>query len=106
LNFISKAGFVNGTALKEGQFREQYSKHGVIHVRLAREQCNFISVLLGDITFQNKRCLIIIQRKEWNMFVVAVVICLLMFVALASADVLISNINSDELSNMGVEKKS
>jgi hypothetical protein len=41
-----------------------------------------------------------------TMFVVAVLICLLLFVALASADVLISNINSDELSNMGVEKKS
>ena len=40
------------------------------------------------------------------MFVIAVLICLLLFVALASADVLISNINSDELSNMGVEKKS
>ena len=39
------------------------------------------------------------------MFVVIVVICLLVFVALASADVLIANINSDELSNMGVEKK-
>lgn len=40
------------------------------------------------------------------MFVIAVLFCLLLFVALASADVLISNINSDELSNMGVEKKS
>ena len=40
------------------------------------------------------------------MFVVAVVICLLLFAALASADLLVSNINSDELSNMGVEKKS
>jgi hypothetical protein len=40
------------------------------------------------------------------MFVVAVLICLLLFVALASADVLVSNINSDELSSMGVEKKS
>jgi len=40
------------------------------------------------------------------MFVAAIVICLLLFVALASADVLVSNINSDELSNMGIEKKS
>ena len=40
------------------------------------------------------------------MFAVAVAVFLLVFVALASADVLISNINSDELSNMGVEKKS
>ena len=39
------------------------------------------------------------------MFVVAVSIFLLLFVALASADLLISNINADELSNMGVEKK-
>ena len=40
------------------------------------------------------------------MFVIAVVICLLLFVALAVADLLVANINSDELSNMGVEKKS
>ena len=40
------------------------------------------------------------------MFIVAVVICLLLFVALAGSDLLVSNINSDELSNMGVEKKS
>ena len=45
------------------------------------------------------------QRKEYPMFVVAVIICLLVFVALAGADLLVSNINSDELSNMGVEKK-
>jgi hypothetical protein len=40
------------------------------------------------------------------MFVAAVIVCLLLFVALASADLLVSNINSDELSNMGIEKKS
>jgi hypothetical protein len=40
------------------------------------------------------------------MFVIAIVICVLLFVALASADLLVANINSDELSNMGVEKKS
>lgn len=40
------------------------------------------------------------------MFVVAAIICLLLFVALASADLLVSDINSDELSSMGVEKKS
>jgi hypothetical protein len=45
------------------------------------------------------------EGKEYPMFVVAAVICLLLFVALAGADLLISNINSDELSNMGVEKK-
>lgn len=39
------------------------------------------------------------------MFVIAVLILVILFVALASADVLVSNINSDELSNMGVEKK-
>jgi hypothetical protein len=39
------------------------------------------------------------------MLVLAVSICLLLFLALASADLLISNINSDELSNMGVERK-
>lgn len=40
------------------------------------------------------------------MFTVVVSILLLVFVALAGADLLVSNINSDELNNMGVEKKS
>ena len=33
-------------------------------------------------------------------------VLLLLFLALAGADLLVSNINSDELSNMGVEEKS
>ena len=40
------------------------------------------------------------------MFVFAALVCLLLFLVLAGADLLVSNINSDELSNMGVEKKS
>jgi hypothetical protein len=40
------------------------------------------------------------------MFAIIISILLLVFVALAGADLLVSNINSDELSNMGVEKKS
>jgi hypothetical protein len=40
------------------------------------------------------------------MFAVVVSVLLLVFVALAGADLLVSNINSDELSNMGVEKNS
>ena len=39
------------------------------------------------------------------MFVLVVFVCLLLFLALAGADLLVENINSDELSNMGVEKK-
>jgi hypothetical protein len=39
------------------------------------------------------------------MFTVAVIICLILFLVLAGADLLVSNINSDELSNMGVMKK-
>ena len=39
------------------------------------------------------------------MFVVIVLFCLLLFLALAGADLLVENLNSDELSNMGVEKK-
>jgi hypothetical protein len=39
------------------------------------------------------------------MFVVIVLFCVLLFLALAGADLLVENINSDELSNMGVEKK-
>ena len=40
------------------------------------------------------------------MFVIVVSILLLLFVVLAGADLFISNLNSDELSNMGVERKS
>jgi hypothetical protein len=40
------------------------------------------------------------------MFAIIVSVCLLLFVALAGADLLVSNINSDELNKMGVEKKS
>ena len=39
------------------------------------------------------------------MFIVIASILLLLFLALAGADLLVENINSDELSNMGVEKK-
>jgi hypothetical protein len=40
------------------------------------------------------------------MLVLAASISLLLFLALAGGDLLISSLNSDELSNMGVEKKS
>jgi hypothetical protein len=40
------------------------------------------------------------------MFAIIISVLLLLFAALASADLLVSNINSDELSNMGVDKKS
>ena len=46
------------------------------------------------------------RKGVWSMFVLVVSVCLLVFVALAGANLLISNINSDELSNMGIEKKS
>ena len=39
------------------------------------------------------------------MFIIIASVLLLVFVALAGADLLVSNINSDELNNMGIEKK-
>ncbi len=39
------------------------------------------------------------------MFAAVIVICLLLFAAFAVADPLVANSNSDELSNMGVERK-
>jgi hypothetical protein len=39
------------------------------------------------------------------MFVIVATILLLVFLALAGADLLVSNINPDELSKMGVEEK-
>jgi hypothetical protein len=50
-------------------------------------------------------CIVVSWREESHMFIVAVSICVLLFLVLAGADLLVSNINSDELSNMGVEKK-
>lgn len=40
------------------------------------------------------------------MFIIIAIILLLLFLTLAGADMLVSNINSDELSNMGVQEKS
>jgi len=40
------------------------------------------------------------------MFIIVGAICLLLLLALSGADMLVSNINPDELNNMGVERKS
>jgi len=48
---------------------------------------------------------LLVPRKEVPMFVLIVSICLLFFISLAGADLLVSNIHSDELSDMGVEEK-
>jgi hypothetical protein len=40
------------------------------------------------------------------MFALAVAVCLLLFVALSGADMLVSNLNPDELNKMGVHRKS
>jgi hypothetical protein len=39
------------------------------------------------------------------MFIVLTVICLCVLLAMAGADILVENISSDELNNMGIEKK-
>ena len=67
-----------------------------------------LTVLLGE----ELSCKIVVNigtdiyRKEDPMFVAVVVTCMLVFAVIAGANLLISNINSDELSKMGVEKKS
>ncbi len=40
------------------------------------------------------------------MFIVAGIVSLLLLLVLSGADLLVSDISSDELSNMGVERKS
>ena len=40
------------------------------------------------------------------MFIVIGILCLLLLLALSGADMLVSDISSDELSNMGIERKS
>ena len=39
------------------------------------------------------------------MFVLTVIICLLISIALSGADLLVESANPDELNNMGVERK-
>ena len=39
------------------------------------------------------------------MFVLAVIICLLIFIALSGADLLVENTSPDELNSMGIERK-
>jgi hypothetical protein len=39
------------------------------------------------------------------MFIIAILICLLLFLALAGANLLVANISPDELLKMGVEKR-
>ncbi len=43
---------------------------------------------------------------EFNMVAVLAVLALLILLALAGADLVISNLSSDELTRMGVERKS
>jgi hypothetical protein len=59
------------------------------------ETCNFFS----------PKALNNIERKEPDMFALAVSVLLLLFLALASSDLLVSNLSSDELNRMGVERK-
>ncbi len=47
-----------------------------------------------------------IVEKGAAMFTAIGVVCLLLLLALSGADMLVSGISSDELSNMGVERKS
>ncbi len=49
---------------------------------------------------------ILSERKEEPMFIAVGIIALLLLLALSGADMLVSDISSDELSNMGVERKS
>jgi hypothetical protein len=49
---------------------------------------------------------IVIEGKEWQMAVLVASVSLLLLLALAGSDYIVSNTSPDELSNMGVEKKS
>jgi hypothetical protein len=89
------------------QALEQFGGRFVLWVILAGLKCTSISVLLGDVANRPGNGYIDhIKRKERSMFVVAVLVFVFLFAVLASADLLVSNIASDELNNMGVEKKS
>ena len=60
------------------------------------ETCNFFT----------PKALHNMERKEPDMFALVVSILLLLFLALASSDLLVSNLSLDELNKMGVERKS
>ena len=76
------------------------------NIPLAYEMMPNISTVRGYNFSTRTRLNRYMKKGVWPMFVLAVSICLLVFVALAGANLLISDINSDELSNMGIEKKS
>ena len=67
----------------------------IISIIELSETCNFLS----------PKALNNIERKEPDMFALAVTVLLLLFLALASSDLLVSNLSSDELNRMGVERK-
>ena len=85
---------------------EQNTCFIVKYVACIVEICSNISTVRGYNFLNRTRLNKYMKKGVWPMFVIAVSICLLVFVALAGANLLISDINSDELSNMGIEKKS
>ena len=85
---------------------EQKREFIVVYVTLTLSKFPSIFSTVRGYNFRDrKRFNQMYRERRKPMFAVAVSICLLVFAVLAGANLLISNINSDELSNMGIEKK-
>ena len=84
----------------------QRNSHIVPCSAFAKLYGEFITGLLGNISFRVESCYISYKRKEFPMFAIAVSIGLLLLLALSGANLFVSNLSSDELNNMGVEIRS
>ena len=63
-----------------------------------------ITVLSGDVTFEADPRYEI-QKGDFPMFLIAAILCLAVLVVAGAADFMQSQLSSDELSQMGVQKR-
>jgi hypothetical protein len=78
----------------------------VVHpAALAKLYCHGITVLLGDEPFSTKERYIKYRQKGVAMMFILAVVVILLLLVLAGADLLVSQQNPDELSNMGVQEQ-
>jgi len=96
----------NPAGIKSAQLQRTNSPTRSPHANsLSRLYGNFIAVLLEKVSFFVESRYIK-QRKELPMIILAGTICIMLLLALAGANFLVDNISPDELSNMGIERKS
>jgi hypothetical protein len=102
--YTSPSLLVHDTVLPCGWWEQTkaYERQRLIPFTDARR---IIAVPLGEELFEWIIVILYIE-KGGHMFIVAVLVAVLIIAVLAGADLLVAEFNSDELSNMGVERKS